>query len=291
MSHQPAILAPVPPHAVFLFLDVRHGVQPAVALGELGDHDVPEHVLLGLGTGLVAALGAEIPGLRPLPALEGAAITMPSTPTHLMVRVAGDDPGQVLHRERALLDHLSSWEVTERVVGFMYSQSRDLTGYEDGTENPTGDDAVSVAISSDQGPGLDGSSVVAVQRWIHDLDTFQSWSKQRQDHTIGRERESNEELDEAPETAHVKRTAQEDFDPEAFVVRRSMPWRDQRGAGLVFVAFGATLDPFEALCRRMVGLDDGQVDRLFDFTRPVTGGTWWCPPLREGRLDLRALEG
>jgi putative iron-dependent peroxidase len=106
---------------------------------------------------------------------------------------------------------------------------------------------------------------------------------------IGRERTSNEELEDAPASAHVKRTAQEDFAPEAFLVRRSMPWRDHRGQGLLFASFSASLDPFEAQLRRMVGLDDGIVDAIFQVSRPVTGATFWCPPLRKGGLDLRAL--
>ena len=41
--------------------------------------------------------------------------------------------------------------------------------------------------------------------------------------------------------------------------------------------------------RRMAGLDDGIVDALVGFSRPVSGGYYWCPPLRDGRLDLAAL--
>ncbi|MCA9299516.1 MAG: Dyp-type peroxidase, partial [Phycisphaerales bacterium] len=188
------------------------------------------------------------------------------------------------HRERAVLASLPSFEVVDRVDGLMYADSRDLSGYVDGTENPE-DRATEVALAPD------GSSVLAIQRWVHDLDAFYAMPRVRQDHTFGRDRDTNEELDDAPATAHVKRTAQEGFAPEAFVIRRSMPWRDARGAGLVFLAFGATLAPFEAQLRRMTGHDDGQVDALFGFTRPVTGATYWCPPLAGGRLDLRALEG
>ncbi|MCA9569717.1 MAG: Dyp-type peroxidase, partial [Myxococcales bacterium] len=92
----------------------------------------------------------------------------------------------------------------------------------------------------------------------------------------------------APQTAHVKRTAQESFDPEAFVVRRSMPWADARGEGLVFLAFGRDLTAFEALLHRMVGLEDGLTDALFRFTRPVTHAAFWCPPVTGGRLVLGA---
>ena len=87
----------------------------------------------------------------------------------------------------------------------------------------------------------------------------------------------------------MKRTAQESFTPEAFVLRHSMPWADATRAGLVFVAFGRSLDAFEAQLKRMAGEEDGTVDALFTFTRPVTGAYFWCPPVRNGRLDLRAI--
>ncbi|MFT5681806.1 MAG: putative iron-dependent peroxidase [Myxococcota bacterium] len=157
-----------------------------------------------------------------MPTWTGAGVSSPSTPSDVFLRISGADPGEVLHRERAILAELPQLTVTDRVDGFMHGASRDLSGYEDGTENPTGDDAVSVAFQSG-GPGRTGSSVVAVQRWVHDLDALDAMSRAQQDATIGRDRESNAELEDAPETAHVKRTAQEDFETEAFTVRRSMP--------------------------------------------------------------------
>ena len=60
-----------------------------------------------------------------------------------------------------------------------------------------------------------------------------------------------------------KRTVQESFEPEAFVVRRSVPWADKGGEGLMFVAFGQSLDAFEAQLRRMAGQEDGILDGLF----------------------------
>ena len=77
--------------------------------------------------------------------------------------------------------------------------------------------------------------------------------------------------------------------PTAFIVRRSMPWADACQAGLVFVAFGNSFDAFDALLRRMVGAEDGIVDALFTFTRPISGSYFWCPPMKNGRLDLRAV--
>ena len=88
------------------------------------------------------------------------------------------------------------------------------------------------------GEGLDGSSFVAVQKWLHNFEQLNDMSVEQRDDVIGRHISDNEEFDDAPESAHVKRTAQESFSPEAFMLRRSMPWAEEMNAGLVFVAFG-----------------------------------------------------
>ena len=69
-------------------------------------------------------------------------------------------------------------------------------------------------------------------------------------------------------------------------MRRSTPYVDGLRHGLMFVAFGRTLDAFEAQLRRMVGHEDGITDALFRFSRPVTGGYYALPPLRGDRLTL-----
>lgn len=165
-----------------------------------------------------------------------------------------------------------------------------FTGYEDGTENPTDQAAVDAAIVSGKGPWLDGSSFVAMQQWLHDFDSFGALSAIQADNSIGRRLRDNIEIEDAPDSAHVKRTAQESFKPEAFMLRRSMPWSstDTKG-GLFFSAFGTSVNAFEAQLARMIGDEDGITDALFKFTRPISGSYFWCPPLHKGRLDLRAI--
>jgi putative iron-dependent peroxidase len=246
---------------------------------------------LGAGILAVQALGRDIPGLRDLPALTGPGIEVPATPAALWCWLRGDDRGEFVHRGRGLAAMLAPAFRLQRVLdAFQYDASRDLTGYEDGTENPQGDAAIAAAAVSGQGPGLDGGSFVAVQQWQHDLDRFAAMTRGEQDAMIGRRRDDNEEIADADHSAHVKRTAQESFEPEAFVLRRSMPWAERTRAGLVFVAFGKSFHAFEAQLRRMVGAEDGVTDALFRFTRPLTGAGYWCPPVGgDGRLDLRAL--
>jgi putative iron-dependent peroxidase len=215
---------------------------------------------------------------------------VPSTPAALWCWLRGEDRGEIVLRARAIEKMLApAFEVTGVVDAFKHGRGLDLTGYEDGTENPKGKKAVEAAIVSDRRPGYGGASFVAVQQWVHDFDRFAAMPQKERDASIGRRRKDNKELGDAPDFAHVKRTAQESFTPEAFVWRRSMPWADATQAGLMFVAFGRSLDAFDAQLKRMAGAEDGIVDALFTFTRPVTGAYYWCPPVKGKKLDLRAI--
>lgn len=246
-------------------------------------------VVVGIGESLALALDRNIEGLRAFPSFPGIGLDIPSTPSALWIWTRGEDRGELFHRSRHLERTLApAFRLEQALDAFRHDQGRDLTGYEDGTENPKGAKARKAALV--QPPSrLAGSSFVAVQQWEHQFDRFDAMSPRQRDDAFGRRRSNNEEIAGAPPSAHVKRTAQENFEPAAFVVRRSMPWADGMRAGLVFLSFGSTLDKFEAQLRRMVGGDDGITDALFKFTHPVSGAYFWCPAMRRGRLDLEPL--
>jgi putative iron-dependent peroxidase len=276
--------------ARYLFFSLRQGQDPRRDLAALSQTLGGEQDVIGIGESLARALSADVAGLRTFPHHVGEGIDVPSTPLSLFCWLRGDDRGKLVHRARSIDGAIGgSFRLDQTIDGFMYSDSRDLTGYEDGTENPEDQAAVDAAILQGAGAGMDGSSFVAVQQWIHDLGLFETMPQHEQDNTIGRRKIDNEELEDAPESAHVKRTAQESFAPEAWVLRRSMPWSDAEREGLVFVAFGRSFDAFEAQLKRMTGAEDGITDALFKFTRPVLGAYFWCPPVRDGHLDLRAV--
>lgn len=287
---QPGILAPVPDFARYLEFRAAPDQGLRAAVAALATITIDKDLLVGFGSGLIDGLGQEVNGLRAFPALSGPGCEVPSTQCDLWCQVRGTDRGDIVHAARAFMHRLQPAFRCERIVdAFKFGKGLDLTGYEDGTENPKGETAVDAAIVSGSRPGLDGSSFVAVQQWIHDLDHFETLPQGERDTIIGRRLSDNSELTDAPASAHIKRTEQESFDPQAFVLRRSMPWADANGEGLYFVAFGKTLDPFEVQLRRMTGQGDGIIDGLFRFSRPVSGSYFWCPPVRDGRLDLTAL--
>ena len=287
---QTGILAGLPPRSRYVVFQQRLGVDPTDALRELARDEAGAKRVVGLGASLLSTIGAEIPGLHSFPVYEGPGLTVPSTPAALWCWLRGEDRGELVHETRGLVTILEDgFECVDVIDAFQYREGRDLSGYIDGTENPTGERAQEVAIVGSGAAGPEGSAFVSVQQWVHDLDVFDAMSQEQRDHTIGRRLSDNEEIDDAPESAHVKRSAQESFDPEAFVLRRSMPYATGETHGLIFVAFAASLAPFEALLHRMAGAEDGIPDALFEFTQPVTGNHFWCPPSSGGGLDLRAV--
>lgn len=296
---QAAILAPAPQVGRYLFFSVRDGAADASVLRSgltrLADLADGQQVLVGLGPELLQALGAQVPGLHQLAPIARHGVQVPSTPTALCCWLRGNDQGVLVQLTRQLEKTLApAFQLDQLIDGFRYGQGPnghglDLTGFEDGTENPGGDAAREAALVAEGGPGLAGASFMAVQQWLHDLDTFDAMATAAQDLTFGRQRSNNEPLEDAPPTAHIKRVEQESVEPPAFVLRRSMPWAQGKRAGLVFVAFGKSFDAFEALLHRMTGQDDGVTDALFHISKPITGAFFWCPPLRDGRLDLRVL--
>ncbi|WP_294532494.1 Dyp-type peroxidase [uncultured Rhodoblastus sp.] len=286
LTYQPGVLAPASPSGRSLSFSLAHERDPRPALARLRENFDPQWGVVGLGEPLVRALGREISGLRVFPALSGSAHAIPSTQQDLWIFLRAADRGAIFDLSRKVFDLLDgAFEPSDAMDTFSYAGGRDLSGYQDGTANPGPQESLDVAIAG-EAFAAPGSSFVAVQRWVHDLKRFFTHSVAERDAMIGRRHADNEEIDGAPESSHVKRTAQETFAPTAFMVRRSQPWATDRGEGLEFIAYAASLDPFEQVMRRMAGLEDGIGDALFRFSRPLTGGYYWCPPVADGRLDL-----
>ena len=288
---QSGILAEETKLARYLAFTIDSEADVVSALSTLAAQVDLSNTVVGLGESLVKLLGKDIPGLVTLPAQSGRGIDIPSTPTALWCWLRGTDRGELFHRSRQIeLMLMPAFALGDVTDSFQYDENRDLSGYIDGTENPSGDEAINAAIVQGQGNGLDGGSFVAVQQWLHDFDILDAMQTNERDDVIGRHITDNEEFDEAPDSAHVKRAAQESFEPEAFMLRRSMPWAEGMEGGLVFVAFGKSFVAFDAVLKRMLGNEDTISDALFKFTRPISGAYFWCPPVKGNQLDLSALD-
>jgi putative iron-dependent peroxidase len=165
--------------------------------------------VIGIGAPLVQAVGAAVPGLHPFARLQrgrlhdaGDAERRLGAGAGARQRPACSRWPMQLHPALAPLAHL-----VEATPMFGYRQGRDLSGYQDGTENPTGDDAWAAALLADG--AFAGGSFVLVQRYLHFRERMAARPEPERDLVVGRRLADDEEIDDAPPSAHVKRTAQE----------------------------------------------------------------------------------
>jgi putative iron-dependent peroxidase len=164
---------------------------------------------------------------------------------------------------------------------FTYQASQDLTGFEDGTENPPIDEAPSIATIAEDGRCA-GGSIVLLQRWVHDLDGFEAMELADREQVIGRTYYGSVELDESRQTprSHISRVVlEDDAGNELEVFRRSTAYGGLSEHGLMFLAFSADRARLQRMLERMAGAEDGVRDRLTEFSTPVASAWYIAPPI------------
>jgi putative iron-dependent peroxidase len=172
--------------------------------------------------------------------------------------------------------------MTEEIHGFRYRDSRDLTGFIDGTENPKGKARAVAALIGEEDRPFAGGSYVAVQRYVHDLERWGRLDDREQEQIIGRTKRGSVELPKKikPQTAHISRVVIEQDGAELQILRQSYPWGTVREAGLYFAAYTKSLDVFDLMLARMMGATGDELhDRLMEFSRAVTGATFFVPSI------------
>jgi putative iron-dependent peroxidase len=172
-------------------------------------------------------------------------------------------------------------KVVEEWPSFTYLKSRDMTGFEDGTENPPLSELPDVALVAEGRPG-EGGSVALLQRWVHDLDSLAELPVADQEQVIGRTLLDSREIPDGERSSrsHISRVVIEDADGEKLeVFRRSSAYGGVLEHGLVFVAFSADQDRLSRMLDRMLGIDDGIRDRLTDFSHAAASAWYYVPPL------------
>ena len=288
---QPAIFASEGPHHLFLEFSVPTGGDEArkalagtleQAREALGSDGEAESVL-GFGASLWRALtpGEPPEGLRPFRTLHGKeGRRVPGTQNDLWLWVSGAGRDRVFGAGKAFHDALGD-VATLRLEqsGFKYLDSRDLTGFIDGSANPEGDERLEVALVPAGQAGAGGSHILA-QRWVHDLASFHALPEAEQERVIGRSKADSVEMppETKPPWAHIARTEIERDGEEIAIYRRSVPFGGMARHGLYFLAFAAEAERFDIMLQSMYGLTaDGIVDRLTDFSRPESSATYFAP--------------
>lgn len=223
--------------------------------------------------------------LHPFKQVEGKKHTAVSTPGDLFFHIRSERRDLSFEFERQLMDRLGeAVKVEDETVGFRYFDTRDVLGFVDGTANPVGPDVTDAVLvtAQDDSAGVGGSYVV-VQKYLHDLKAWRSLSTEQQEAIIGRTKFDNIELDDAEsgQQSHKSLATIEDEDgSEHDILRDNMPFGSPAHGefGTYFIAYSKKLWVVEKMMERMfVGDPPGLHDRILDFSKPVTGSTFFVP--------------
>jgi porphyrinogen peroxidase len=296
---QPGIIPEPGAHARFLILNVRDPIENGARadrvlagvpklVERIGNADPRAKLVCTVGLGSeywdVISPAKRPNGLRPFRAVDTAVQRAPNTGGDVLLHITSQRADLNFELAMRLVGQLGDAVVVmDEVIGFRYLDSRDLTGFIDGTENPTGKKArTTAALIGPEERAFAGGSYVFTQRYVHDLKRWAEAPLKEQEGAIGRRKRDSKELSgkSKPPTAHISRVVIEENGEELQIVRHSFPYGTVSEAGLFFIAYTKSLDTTEKMLARIMGnSDDGRHDHLMDFTRAVSGATFFAPAL------------
>jgi putative iron-dependent peroxidase len=224
--------------------------------------------------------------LRPFRELRSANRLAPSTPGDLLFHIRAERFDLCYELAAQITARLGASATTvDETHGFRYFDDRDLTGFVDGTENPSGAESIAATIVGDEDPAFAGGSYVMVQKYLHDLSAWQELSTETQENIIGRTKLDDIELDDSvkPPFAHNLLTKLVENGSEVKVLRHNMPFGQATlgDSGTYFIGYARSLHPLETMLENMViGQPPGNYDHLLDFTHPVTGSNFFAPSVQ-----------
>src|SRR5271155_3732379 len=242
--------------------------------------------VVGIGSALWDRLagGPRPAGLHPFAEIAGARHTAVSTAGDLLLHIRAGRADLCFELAQRIVERLRAVaEVVDEVHGFKSFDERDLLGFVDGTENPVGTAAPAAALIGDEDPYFAGGSYVLVQRYVHDLESWDALAVEEQERVVGRTKLSDIELadDVKPANSHVALTTIIDEDGEQRqILRYNMPF-GRIGAGefgTYFIGYARSPDVLEQMLTNMfVGNPAGNYDRILDFSTATTGSLFFVP--------------
>jgi putative iron-dependent peroxidase len=307
MVQTQSVDAPLTPCATFLVLSVTSSpeaiqtvrstiaaVQDLVKNVGFRDSKAALTCIVGIGSDIWDAL-TSLPRpaeLHPFPVVHGAVHTAVSTPGDIFFHIRSERHDLCFELERQLMDRLGdSASVNDKTVGFRYFDMRDLLGFVDGTANPVGPEIGSSAFVGAEDASATGGSYVVVQKYVHDMKSWNGLAVAEQEAIIGRTKMDNVELDDADngQLSHKSLATIEKDGDEYDILRHNMPFGDpsRNEFGTYFIGYSRYLSTIEEMIRRMfIGNPASKHDRLLDFSKPLTGTTFFAPaPSLLARLE------
>jgi porphyrinogen peroxidase len=200
--------------------------------------------------------------------------TMPGTQHDAVLWLSGSAYDVIFDVARMAIRSLAGVAtIAEETSSWPYRHDLDLTGFIDGTENPSLIDAPEFVLVPEGDPGA-GGTILLLQKWEHDADSWEALPDAEQELVIGRRKSNSVELDDKPADSHVASTDQDTFGK---IFRRNTPYGTVTDHGTMFVGFCAQQEPLQMMLESMAGLDDGTRDALTRYTTALTGAYYFVP--------------
>jgi putative iron-dependent peroxidase len=218
--------------------------------------------------------------------------SMPATQHDLWLWAAGHSYDKIFDVTRdAMRDLAVVTTLVSEVAGWTYKENRDLTGFIDGTENPSLAEAPEVALIAPPSPGA-GGSIVLVQQWLHDAIAFDALPVALQEKIMGRTKDTSIELDESVQepTSHVARTVIAENGVELPIFRRNTPFGTPTHHGTMFIGFSCDQARLARMLSRMAGAEDGIRDALTRYTTAISGAYYFVPSVESLRRYALATD-
>jgi porphyrinogen peroxidase len=201
---------------------------------------------------------------------------MPATQHDAVLWLSGSAYDVVFDTARSAIGALRGIAaVAEETSSWPYRHDLDLTGFVDGTENPTLAEAPEIVLVPEGSPGA-GGTVLLLQKWAHDTTSWEALSTGKQELVIGRRKLDSVELEDKPADSHVASTDQDTFGK---VFRRNMPYGTVTDHGTMFVGFCHERKPLSDMLASMAGAATGTRDALTRYTTPLTGAYYFVPSI------------
>ena len=201
---------------------------------------------------------------------------MPATQHDAVLWLSGSAYDVIFDVARAVISALGELaSIAAETSSWPYQHDRDLTGFIDGSENPTLIEAPGLVLVPEGKPGA-GGTVLLLQKWPHDSATWEALPVAEQERVIGRTKPDSVELEDKAPESHVASTDQERFGD---IFRRNTPYGTVTDHGTMFVGFAAEQRPLSVMLESMAGLVSGERDALTRYSRPVTGAYYFVPSI------------
>jgi porphyrinogen peroxidase len=205
---------------------------------------------------------------------------MPSTQHDALVWLSGSAYDVIFDMARSIVHDLAGQaSLGEETSSWSYRHDRDLTGFIDGSENPTLLDAPIAALLPEGVSGAAGT-VLLLQKWKHKAAAWEALPVDQQERIMGRTKLDSIELENKPADSHVARTDQDEF---GHIFRRNMPYGSVNDHGTMFVGFSADQKRLSRMLDSMAGRITGTRDALTRFTQPLTGSYYFVPSVESLR--------